>query len=332
MPLLLLDLDNTLLPRDSAFRAWAKDFLADHGLPAAELGWLTTIDGGGYIPRETVLSAAKRRYGLNLPLEALAAHYRRGINSHIHCPTSHLAALRTARAAGWTLAVVSNGATVPQREKMRRTGVDALVDAWVVSEEAGCAKPDPLIFEIAAQRCGLAPDSAWRTETWMVGDHGPADIAGARLVGIRSVWLGPRAPVVRARMPAHPDHLRPPGGNRVDPGRRGGGPRVRGGHSGAGFSRTHRAYRSSRHSRHHRCRHPCPHCHCYRRYRHRCHCHGRRRIRNRCAFSLGLHSSRGEVGGYRTGCSPGAGHDPGKEITLMKLRPEGSRAFERAAE
>ncbi|MFE0461672.1 HAD family hydrolase [Kitasatospora sp. NPDC058965] len=189
MPLLLLDLDNTLIPRDAAFRAWATDFLHEHGLPATELSWLTTIDGSGYVPRSTVLSAVQRRYGLDLPPEDLVAHYRRGVNSHIHCPTSHVAALRAARAAGWTLVVVTNGGTGPQMEKMRLSGLHALVDAWVVSEEVGCEKPDPLIFDIAAQRCGVEPDSGWQAEAWMVGDHGPADIAGAQLAGIRSIWL-----------------------------------------------------------------------------------------------------------------------------------------------
>ncbi|MGF1430916.1 HAD family hydrolase [Kitasatospora sp. LaBMicrA B282] len=189
MPLLLLDLDNTLLPRDAAFRAWAAELVAEHGLPPAELDWLCVMDGGGYVPRETVLSAARRRYGLHQSLEALLTHYRRGINSHIGCPASHGRALQAARAAGWTLAIVSNGGTGPQLEKIRRTGLGHLVDAWVVSEEAGCAKPDPLIFDIAAQRCGLNPRSDWAAEAWMIGDHGPADIAGAHLAGIRSVWL-----------------------------------------------------------------------------------------------------------------------------------------------
>ncbi|WP_344445642.1 HAD family hydrolase [Kitasatospora nipponensis] len=189
MPLLLLDLDNTLLPRDAAYQSWAQGFLNDHGLPPADLEWLTTIDGGGYVPRGTVLSATRRRYGLDLSMDALLAHYRRGINSHIHCPDSHVRALRAARTAGWTLAIVSNGLTGPQVEKIRRTGLGALVDAWVVSEEAGCAKPDPLIFEIAAQRCGLPLSGDWAAQAWVIGDHAPADIAGAELAGLRSVWL-----------------------------------------------------------------------------------------------------------------------------------------------
>lgn len=189
MPLLLLDLDNTLLPRDAAFLAWAQDFLDDHGLPAGDLSWFSTIDGGGYVPRSTVLGAAKRRYGLDHSLEFLLAHYRRGINSHIHCPPSHVEALKAARAAGWAIGIVSNGGTRPQLEKIRRTGLGPLVDGWVISEEARCLKPDPQIFEIAARRCGFRPTGDWTAHTWMVGDHAPADIAGAEVAGIRSVWL-----------------------------------------------------------------------------------------------------------------------------------------------
>ncbi|WP_371497148.1 HAD family hydrolase [Kitasatospora sp. NBC_00374] len=189
MPLLLFDLDNTLLPRDAAYRAWAQDFLAEHSLPATDLDWLSTLDGSGYVPRSTVLGAAKRRYGLDHSLDFLLAHYRRGINSHIACPDSHVKALRAARSAGWTLGIVSNGGTRPQLEKIRRTGLGALVDGWVISEEADCLKPDPLIFEIAAQRCGVPPGPGWTSQTWMVGDHAPADIAGAEATGLRSVWL-----------------------------------------------------------------------------------------------------------------------------------------------
>ncbi|MFF4345239.1 HAD family hydrolase [Kitasatospora sp. NPDC001540] len=189
MPLLLLDLDNTLLPRDAAFRAWAEDFLSENGLPAGDLDWLVMLDGSGYVPRSTVLGAAKRRYGFDRSVDSMLAHYRTGINSHIRCPDSHVAALREAREAGWTLGIVSNGGTMPQLEKIRRTGLAALVDGWVISEEARCLKPDPLIFEIAARRCGFRPAGDWRAQTWMVGDYGPADIAGAAATGLRSAWL-----------------------------------------------------------------------------------------------------------------------------------------------
>ncbi|MFJ5926414.1 HAD family hydrolase [Kitasatospora sp. NPDC092948] len=189
MPLLLLDLDNTLLPRDAAFRAWAEDFLTENGLPTDDIDWLVMLDGSGYVPRSTVLGAAKRRYGIDHSIESMLGHYRHSINSHINCPDSHVSALRAAREAGWTLGIVSNGGTLPQLEKIRLTGLAAMVDGWVISEEARCVKPDPLIFEIAARRCGFRPASDWTAQTWMVGDYGPSDIAGAEATGLRSVWL-----------------------------------------------------------------------------------------------------------------------------------------------
>ncbi|WP_247223096.1 hypothetical protein [Streptomyces scabiei] len=50
MPLLLLDLDNTLIDRDAAFRAAVAAFLSAHGLPATDLSWVTAVDAGGYTP------------------------------------------------------------------------------------------------------------------------------------------------------------------------------------------------------------------------------------------------------------------------------------------
>lgn len=190
MPLLLLlDLDNTLIPRDAAYRVWAEDFLAEHRLPSTDIDWLVTIDGSGYVPRSTVLGAAQSRYGLDHSLELLLARYRRDMNARIHCPPAHLSALRSAREAGLTLGIVSNGDTRPQLDKIRRTGLGPLIDGWVISQEAGCLKPDPRIFEIAARRCGVPVTEGWTDRAWMVGDHAPADIAGALVTGLRSVWL-----------------------------------------------------------------------------------------------------------------------------------------------
>jgi putative hydrolase of the HAD superfamily len=189
MPLLLLDLDNTLIDRDGAFLDWAETFVADHGLPRTALAWLTAIDGGGYVPRETVLGAARRRYRLDVPLTRLRDDYQTAMVKHARCPSSHVEALLAARRAGWTLGIVSNGDAEHQLAKIFGTGLDGLVDGWVVSGEVGHAKPDPELFRIAARRCGVPPRGTWAARTWMIGDHAPADIAGAEVTGLRSVWL-----------------------------------------------------------------------------------------------------------------------------------------------
>jgi putative hydrolase of the HAD superfamily len=188
-PLLLFDLDNTLVNRNQAFRGWAERFLARRSLPPGDLGWLTTLDCGGYLERRILLRATSEHYGLTEPLEALLAEYRETVTDLIDCPVDHHNALREARAAGWTLGIVSNGATEQQLAKIEQTGLADLVDGWVISEEVDCAKPDPRIFQLAAFRCGVDTTADWAADAWMVGDHPPADIAGAAVAGLRSVWL-----------------------------------------------------------------------------------------------------------------------------------------------
>jgi FMN phosphatase YigB (HAD superfamily) len=188
-PLLLFDLDNTLVNRNDAFRGWAERFLADRSLPPEDLDWLATLDCGGYLERRVLLRVAAERYGLSEPLEALLEEYRVTVTSLVRCPSDHLDALRAARAAGWTLGIVSNGATDQQLAKIENTGLAGLVDSWTISEEVDCAKPDPKIFSLAASRCGIDITADWTSDAWMVGDHPPADIAGATVAGIRSVWL-----------------------------------------------------------------------------------------------------------------------------------------------
>ena len=188
-PLLLFDLDNTLVNRNEAFRGWAERFLADRSLPPGDLDWLATLDCGGYLEREVLMRVAADRYGLSERPEALLEEYRVTVTSLIRCPPDHLDALRAARTAGWTLGIVSNGATDQQLAKIENTGLADLVDGWTISEEVDCAKPDPRIFTLAAARCGIDTTTDWTRDTWMVGDHPPADIAGAAVAGIRSVWL-----------------------------------------------------------------------------------------------------------------------------------------------
>lgn len=92
-------------------------------------------------------------------------------------------ALAALRAAGWTVGIVTNGMLDNQEGKILRTGLDALVDGWVVSEAVGARKPAPEIFEALASQLGCA------LEGWMIGDSLEQDVAGGAGVGLRTVWI-----------------------------------------------------------------------------------------------------------------------------------------------
>jgi putative hydrolase of the HAD superfamily len=83
------------------------------------------------------------------------------------------------------VAVVTNGPGDIQRAKMIRTGIAERVDALCISEEVGRRKPDAGIFTRAAELCGTQLSRGG----WMVGDNVVNDIAGARSVGLRTVWV-----------------------------------------------------------------------------------------------------------------------------------------------
>jgi putative hydrolase of the HAD superfamily len=184
MPLLLLDLDNTLVDRDAAFRDAVADFLAEHGQPACDLTWVTATDASGYTPRHELAAAMTDRYGSAAPATAIHTLLDTGVPDRVVLAESSRRALGRARAAGWTCVIVTNGRVVQQEAKIRNTGLDQLVQGWVISEAIGRKKPEPEIFQAAA-----ATVDAPLTGAWVIGDSPHADMAGADALGLRSVWV-----------------------------------------------------------------------------------------------------------------------------------------------
>ncbi|MEV0647067.1 HAD family hydrolase [Phytomonospora sp. NPDC050363] len=185
MTLLLIDLDNTLIDRDAAFRTGVGDFLTAHGLPAADVDWVMEVDASGYTPRPTVAAAVADRYRrTGLDADEVLDLLRRGAREHARITPDTREALTEAREAGHRVVIVTNGLVEQQSGKIRTAGLDVLVDGWTVSEGVGARKPEPAIFHAAAATAGLPLDGAW-----VIGDRDDADIAGAHRLGLSSVWL-----------------------------------------------------------------------------------------------------------------------------------------------
>ena len=187
MPLLMCDLDDTLVERAPLFRTWAEGFLDAHAPEQASpelVDWLVEEDRGGFRPREEFIAAVVRRIGSDAPVDELAAEHDRAMSESYRLTPGVRAALDDVRAAGWSFAVVTNGPEFRQRRKIVATGLDELADAVCISGEVGAPKPAAVMFEEAARRAGTTLEGAW-----MIGDNLDADIAGAHGVGARSVWV-----------------------------------------------------------------------------------------------------------------------------------------------
>lgn len=187
MALLLLDLDNTLIDRDAAFRGAVTAFLAGHALPPHDVEWVMALDASGYTPRHEVARAMGSRYGVGQ--EAVRSFLDRGAADRVVLDGPTRTALGRAVTGGWTLVIVTNGRTAQQEAKIRNTGLDQLTHGWVVSEAVGHKKPAPEIFHAAAAAVGSTLDGAW-----VIGDSPHADIGGAAAIGAHSVWVSAGRP------------------------------------------------------------------------------------------------------------------------------------------
>lgn len=98
---------------------------------------------------------------------------------------------------GLPIALVTNGASDVQREKLEVLGIEDRFVAVIVSGELGAAKPDTRPFAAALEALGTEPSA-----TWHVGDNLATDVGGALRSGLVAVWLNRSA---RARGPQDPE-------------------------------------------------------------------------------------------------------------------------------
>ena len=82
------------------------------------------------------------------------------------------------------LALVTNGASCLQREKLTTSGLRDYFDVVVVSAEFGVSKPNASIFHHALSQLQSDPARAV-----MVGDNLSRDVDGAIAAGLQAVWL-----------------------------------------------------------------------------------------------------------------------------------------------
>ena len=98
-----------------------------------------------------------------------------------------LRVLRNIRVAGRQTALLTNGPSDGQRQKITRLGLDKLLDAIGISEELRTGKPDARAFHAIAGLLGVLP-----SECLMVGDSLETDIRGALGAGMCAALLSER--------------------------------------------------------------------------------------------------------------------------------------------
>lgn len=215
LSLVLFDLDDTLCDyaRARAGRlrtAFGRAFAGSGGIDGARLDDLVAASiaesphGGHHFPEFLA------RHGLDDPEAADEA--RRWFSEHrflgLALFPEAVRLLGVARgvptrgSGARRVGLITNGPADIQRAKIDLLELWGHVDFAIISGELGVEKPDPAIFR-EALRLGEAEAG----EAVYVGDSPHLDVAGARSVGIRAVWVNPGGlPWPADEAGAPPDH------------------------------------------------------------------------------------------------------------------------------
>ncbi len=206
---ILFDFDDTLGPRDPAFRRMVEAFLNRYypDLPPAEFERrareMITFNNYGYGMPITYEEYIRKYLTTwepypDVPLSDALEHFFLDYARFYKLAEDTVPTLQELRRRGFLLGVITNGHSRVQGQKLDHTDVRPLLDIGVVSGDEGMHKPDPELFRRIAARLGLPCECCL-----FVGDHPVNDVGGALAAGMQAVFMD-------AQFPAdHPLHALP---------------------------------------------------------------------------------------------------------------------------
>lgn len=147
-----------------------------------EYSWLTSLMGR-YEDFETLTGRALRYACTALGLDATPEDQARIVDAY-----RRLDLFPDARAAldapyGYPLAILSNGAPAMLQALVEHAGIGTVFGVLISVDELRIYKPDPRVYQHAAERLGLAPAAIGfvSANAW--------DACGAAAFGLRSFWV-----------------------------------------------------------------------------------------------------------------------------------------------
>jgi len=111
------------------------------------------------------------------------ALYRELVRERFPAMHGAVALVRALAAEGFALAVGSSGPLENVQLSLEELGCGELFGAVVTGRDVERGKPDPQVFQLAAERLGVAPPHC------VVVEDAPAGVAAARAAGMRVVAL-----------------------------------------------------------------------------------------------------------------------------------------------
>jgi len=202
----LLDLDDTILAFDSVADMSWRTVLAQHGdrfetagvenvflsiKSSARMFWSDPVrhrEGRLDLThaRQIIVLEALQKVGVtdNDLVRCIVTEYDQVRTDAIHPIPGAIEAVEKMRESGLKLALITNGSTTSQREKLDRFGLVRLFDCILIEGEFGSGKPDELVYRKALSDLNVSASDAW-----MVGDNWEWEVVTPQRLGMKGIWV-----------------------------------------------------------------------------------------------------------------------------------------------
>lgn len=189
---IIFDFDGTLSNRQENAYGVFSDYFRDYFKQMNDLEYeamlqdLIMYDCNGTIPVKTRMIPFKNKYGKYLPEnfeEEFIPFYYDHMFEYAVLKKETIDVLERLKGK-YKLAILSNGDSKSQHNKITKVGIEQYFDEVLVSGDIGIHKPDKRIFEYVADKLNVKLE-----ECLMVGDVFSSDILGAINAGITPVWI-----------------------------------------------------------------------------------------------------------------------------------------------
>lgn len=104
-------------------------------------------------------------------------------NSELECLYPNVENILQTLSKKYKLGIIANQ-SLGSEKRLKNWGIYEYFEVIVASAEAGCAKPDLRIFEIALEKANCKPSDAV-----MIGDRLDNDIVPAKKLGMKTIWV-----------------------------------------------------------------------------------------------------------------------------------------------
>jgi putative hydrolase of the HAD superfamily len=126
--------------------------------------------------------------GVDFDAERLNERYLSLLSSKAYFLPGAEGFLSDLKRRGLRMAIITNGVYRVQHGRFQIARLERFFEFSLSSEEAGAAKPDPMIFDIALKMAG-----ARREESIYIGDNLDSDYTGSKNAQLDFIWFHPSA-------------------------------------------------------------------------------------------------------------------------------------------